>query len=148
MENQPGNNPYEGWHVISKYQPEIVPNARNPQPGVPNDFETTAKQFIGTEHYHADTGILLTDGVKWLLDAVHGYALLSFVRAHLDIIGEEEGAFVVIDLETDGTARIHDGRQPKNTLALDNLELKVPYKLTLYTGIFDRYLVLMLSGEY
>ena len=138
---------WDDAEIISCYVPEIIPNQRAEVTCDIEDFEAMLSQFIGTEQYHADSGLLLTDGVKYLLDVTQGYKLLDFITEHLSAIGQEE-AFTVIDLSQDGTVKIHDGRENRRYLALDKLNLALPYEIRLFTGVFDRYLVVMLASEY
>jgi hypothetical protein len=142
------DNFWDDAEVIHAYLPEIVVNERREETCSPHAFATTLAHFSGTEHYHADSGLLLTDGAKWLLDVTQGYALLGVIKAHLPAIGEEEGAFSVVDLERGGTVTIHDGRQPRKCLGQERLDIALPYAVRLYTGLYDRYLVVMLAGEY
>lgn len=139
---------WDDCEVIHTYVPEVILNARQGDPCSQEDFHRHLAQFTGTERYHADSGLLLTDGVKWLLDALQGYALLAAIGEHLQTIGREEGAFAVIDLSPDGAVTIHDGRRPRRHLGRAQLDVSLPCAVRLFTGAFDRYLVVMLAGEY
>jgi hypothetical protein len=139
---------WDDAEVIHAYVPEVVVNERQVEPYSSEEFATALAHFSGTERYHADSGLLLTDGAKWLLDVSQGYALLGVIRNHLPTIGAEEGAFSVIDLEPSGHVLLHDGHRPRRILGQASLDLRLPCAVRLYTGLYDRYLVVMLAGEY
>ena len=139
---------WDGWNVISTYQPDIIPNERRLQACTDEEFAGMLAHFTGTQHYHVDSGLLLTDGAKWLLDATGAYALLRTLLDLLPVIAREEDAFVVIDLQPDGTITIHDGREGRHYLALARLGVRVPCAVRLFTGAFGRHLVLILASEY
>ena len=139
---------WDGWSVISTYQPDIIPNERRPQACTEEEFAGMLAHFTGTQHYHVDSGLLLTDGVKWLLDSTGAYALLDVVWEHIAVIGWEGSAFSVLDLQPDGTLSIHDGRERRQHLVLVRLGVRVPWAVRLFTGAFGRHLVLMLASEY
>ena len=143
-----GRSFWEGAEIISTYTPELVVNERQELACTDEEFAITLPRFVGTQHYHVDSGLLLTDGVKWLLDATQGYALLDVIREHVAVIAWEGGAFSVLDLQPDGTLTIHDGREGRHYLALARLGVRVPCGVRLFTGAFGRHLVLMLASEY
>ena len=110
-------------------------------------------QFSGTEHYYrTHPGLLVTDGAKYLADAVGAYWLLDIVWSVLPKI-EDEFAVLALTLE-EGSSRaevlIHDGREPRTVYhrqAIHYTDFLLP-SVKLYIQEHGLERVVMLPSEY
>ena len=87
------------------------------RPITPDELHRQLSQFSGTERYYrTHSGLLATDGAKYLADEAGAYWLLDIIWSVLPKIADE---FAVLELSVQENRRaavvIHDGREPQTS---------------------------------